>query len=155
MADPKALKTLATMSNGTDNLHNVFKKILVVNLSFLKFTLWHNQECLCVQNTCLHSFMFIYMVLSIPDGRSDRRINFLLKPQNWCHDLKELFYFYFFNLTQRRKVFGKTITWRTWIKLILNLRQWKPGNGDEFNNPFGCYSVFILVITSLPLHTFP
>lgn len=156
MADSKALKTLTIMSS-TDNLH-VFKKILMMSLLFSQFTLWHNQECLCVQNTCLHSFMFIYMVFSIPGGRFDRRINFLLKPQNWCHDLKELFGFlFYFFLTQHseERLLGKTITWRTWIKLILNLTQWKPGNGGEFNNLFGCYSVFILVITSLPLHTFP
>lgn len=52
----------------------------------------------------------------------------------------------------RKQVWGKTITWRTWIKLILNLRLLKPGNGGEFKNPVGSDSVFIPVMTFLLFH---
>ena len=149
-----------TTTSSSDDLRHLFRKMLLADLSFLQFMLWHCQDVLSA--FAKHSYrlasihVYLYGCSSHQgNSRSGRtRETFFVEdtPQTPGLERTPLI----LSLTQQSQEsrLGKTITWGTWIKLILNLRPLKPGNGGEFKNPVGSDSVFILVMTFLLLRLF-
>lgn len=109
-----------------------------------------------LQNSLMRASVHVYLRGSPShqgNGGSGRtRETFLLKIHHGRRNLKDSLRFFLWLDIAKKAGLGKTITWTTRIKLILNSRPLKPGNGGEFKSPVGRDSGITLVITSLLLH---
>ena len=142
------------------DLHPEDRRMLLVDLLFFQFTPWHREDVPSVfakrgsRLTSIHVYLYDALHPGVTAGLAEWEKLFC-----WRHTMdagiwKNPFDSFLGSTEPRKQVWGKTITWRTWIKLILNLRPLKPGNGGEFKNPVGSDSVFIPVMTFLLFHPF-